>query len=46
MIREVLSLDRLRSMTAEEAAAFLLSDSASFINGEILHVDGGIAAAG
>jgi NAD(P)-dependent dehydrogenase (short-subunit alcohol dehydrogenase family) len=29
-----------------EAAAFLLSDAASFINGEILHVDGGIAAAG
>jgi len=29
-----------------EACAFLMSDSASFINGEILHVDGGIAAAG
>jgi meso-butanediol dehydrogenase/(S,S)-butanediol dehydrogenase/diacetyl reductase len=29
-----------------EACAFLVSDSASFINGEILHVDGGIAAAG
>ena len=29
-----------------EACAFLLSDSAYFINGEILHVDGGIAAAG
>jgi len=29
-----------------EACAFLLSDAASFINGEILHVDGGIAAAG
>ena len=29
-----------------EACAFLLSDEASFINGEILHVDGGIAAAG
>ncbi len=28
------------------AAAFLLSREASFINGEILHVDGGIAAAG
>lgn len=29
-----------------EACAFLLSREASFINGEILHVDGGIAAAG
>lgn len=29
-----------------EACAFLLSAEASFINGEILHVDGGIAAAG
>jgi len=29
-----------------EACAFLLSNAASFINGEILHVDGGIAAAG
>jgi NAD(P)-dependent dehydrogenase (short-subunit alcohol dehydrogenase family) len=28
------------------AIAFLLSKEASFINGEILHVDGGIAAAG
>jgi len=29
-----------------QACAFLLSSAASFINGEILHVDGGIAAAG
>ena len=29
-----------------EACAFLLSNEAAFINGEILHVDGGIAAAG
>jgi NAD(P)-dependent dehydrogenase (short-subunit alcohol dehydrogenase family) len=29
-----------------EAVAWLLSPEAAFINGEILHVDGGIAAAG
>jgi meso-butanediol dehydrogenase / (S,S)-butanediol dehydrogenase / diacetyl reductase len=29
-----------------DAIAFLLSPSAAFINGEILHIDGGIAAAG
>jgi len=40
----------LRRLGREEdnaaACAFLLSEAASFINGEILHVDGGIAAAG
>jgi NAD(P)-dependent dehydrogenase (short-subunit alcohol dehydrogenase family) len=35
-----------REQDNAEACAFLLSSAASFINGEILHVDGGIAAAG
>lgn len=40
----------LRRIGREEdndaAIAFLLSDSANFINGEVLHVDGGVVAAG
>src|SRR6266481_8740616 len=35
-----------REQDNADACAFLLSGAASFINGEILHVDGGIAAAG
>jgi meso-butanediol dehydrogenase / (S,S)-butanediol dehydrogenase / diacetyl reductase len=35
-----------REQDNADACAFLLSSQASFINGEILHVDGGIAAAG
>ncbi|MGC1523693.1 MAG: SDR family NAD(P)-dependent oxidoreductase [Steroidobacteraceae bacterium] len=35
-----------REQDNAEACAFLLSGAASFINGEVLHVDGGIAAAG
>jgi len=35
-----------REQDNAEACAFLLSGAASFINGEILHVDGGISAAG
>jgi NAD(P)-dependent dehydrogenase (short-subunit alcohol dehydrogenase family) len=35
-----------REQDNAEACAFLLSGAASFINGEIMHVDGGIAAAG
>ncbi len=35
-----------RDADATAAALYLLSDEASFVNGEILHVDGGILAAG
>jgi NAD(P)-dependent dehydrogenase (short-subunit alcohol dehydrogenase family) len=35
-----------RDEDATAAALYLLSDEASFVNGEILHVDGGILAAG
>ena len=35
-----------RDEDATAAALYLLSDEASFVNGEILHVDGGVLAAG
>jgi len=45
--RNTIPLRRLGSeQDNADACAFLLSSQASFINGEILHVDGGIAAAG
>ncbi len=45
--KNTIPLRRLgREQDNADACAFLLSRAASFINGEILHVDGGIAAAG
>lgn len=45
--KNTIPLRRLgREQDNADACAFLLSEQASFINGEILHVDGGIAAAG
>ena len=45
--KRTIPLRRLgREQDNADACAFLLSEQASFINGEILHVDGGIAAAG
>jgi enoyl-[acyl-carrier-protein] reductase (NADH) len=32
-------------MAMVRAARFLMSDAASFINGEVIHVDGGLSAA-
>ncbi len=45
--KKSIPLQRLGSeQDIADACAFLLSAEASFINGEILHVDGGISAAG
>lgn len=45
--KRTIPLRRLgREQDNADACAFLLSPEASFINGEILHVDGGVSAAG